>query len=816
MMIAKQIGALLCALLTFAFATQGFAQTQTPPQLTITVSDSSAARIPNASVSLTHGNEARTFMTDKEGVVQASGLSTGEWTLTVRSDGFEDRQRPLIMQGVAQSINVTLDLAPVRQSVLVEAGRVASPIQLDASAAGGSYLDVSVRDLPFNLTVITQEYIQERGVTNLMEALELAPGVTTWADTGWIPAADIRGFSTTDAGVFMAREGIVQNSVPQSGRPLDAFMFDAVEVLKGPSSFSYGSGTAGASINSRTKEPRREFHTESLFGYESFGRTRVGFGINVPLTRTLAGRIDVSQSHGGTNVQRTQSTLRAVNTAVLWTPLEYVTVKAKGIYSWDKVSPYFSTPILNRKVDPNVDYIELASNTFLDPRVRTFNYNMVNATNAAMNKFGTLTTEVNLPEGWKARNNVYVATQHLDSINNEGMTFNQSTLKVTPSGYTFIGRRDLQVGNQLDLRNTYKFWGRSVSFTVGGRVDNNDQGRYGIAGAGTAGTPPVMDMLNPIEYSPLHTNFLKTADVNTNSKNAFFESMLRVTQKLTLSGGARLDHIRNNRHTISTGLDNLVSFHAVTGRYALSYALLPTITLYVGNTKAIQPAGTGINSTGATALVNINQTQAQFSLQPSRQWEGGVKASAWRERIEATLSYFNIRKHGILTQELIDGVTYIERVGKIKSEGVDFSFIATPIRHFTLQGDFVSNNGEYLVFQTVAAGVAVDRSGNKVARVPPVVWSVTPTVRFGPVSVNVSFRTRGASWNDSNNTQRLPPSTVMNSNISIRMAKGTRLTLTGRNLTDEVLINRGGIVAGATTARIGLPRNYGLQLTQTF
>jgi outer membrane receptor protein involved in Fe transport len=110
----------------------------------------------------------------------------------------------------------------------------------------------------------------------------------------------------------------------------------------------------------------------------------------------------------------------------------------------------------------------------------------------------------------------------------------------------------------------------------------------------------------------------------------------------------------------------------------------------------------------------------------------------------------------------------------------------------------------------------VDRTGNWLPRVPAVQWSVTPTVSIGPVSGNLSIKTRAASFSDNANTQRLSPFTVLNSNINIRLARGTQLTLTGRNLTDEVIINRGGIVTGATTARIGLPRNYGMQLTKTF
>ena len=799
--------------------TAGLAQTQSAPQVTIAVTDQSGAAIPNASIALTKGNEIRTFTADAKGIVQVLELSTGEWTLAAKGEGFAVRERPLIYQGIPQSITVILDVVPLKQSVLVEAPtEIPSAVQLNASAAGGSYLDVPVRNLPYNFSVITQDYMRERGVTNLLDALELVSGVTTWADTGYIPAVDIRGLSTTDAGIYFATEGIVQNSVPQAARNMDAFFLDSVEVLKGPSSFSYGSGTAGASINTRMKSPKREFGMDSLLSYGSFGQTRVGAGITGPLTKTLAGRIDLVQSHGGTNIQRSESTYRGLNIGLIWTPLKRVTIAAKGIYLQDHVSPYFSTPLLNTRVDPNVHYIAVAANTFLDPRARTLNYNISDPRNESINRLGTLTSEVDLSRGWQLQHKLYGTMLHLDSLNSEGLSFNQNTLLVTPGNYFFNFKRDWMVGNNVNLRNTFRFWeGRSLSFTVGGTVERNNQRRIGADPSyGSAGTPPAMDYLNPIAFRPLQEHFTDTRHVDTDYDTGYFEAAFQILPKLTLSGGARLDHITNSVLTLATNTRNTVGFHPVTGRYAMTYQLRPTVTLYIGQSKAVQPAGTGTNSTGATALVGITQTQAQFSTQPSRGWEGGVKASTWRERLQGTLSYFQMRKYDILTQELVDNVTIIERAGKVKSEGIDTSFMVSPIRMFSLQGDFVWNNARYLVFQTVANGLQVDRSGNWLPRTPAVQWQVTPIVRKGPVTASISFRTRGATWSDNTNLQRLPPLTVLNSNISINMAKGTRLTLTGRNLSDEIVLNRGGIVSGSTTGRVGLPRNYSMQITHTF
>lgn len=817
MRIARTLAALVCAAFLMMGNVPSALSQAEAPELTIAVTDSSGGRVVNAAVTLSKGNEVRTLRTDATGAVRASNLSTGEWTLAVRSDGFQPQERPVIFQGITQSVTVALAVAPVTTNVLVETTEgIPSAVQLNATASGGSYLDVSVRDLPFNLSVINQDYIRERGVTNFLDALELVSGVTTFADSGYIPGVDIRGFSTTDAGIFIAENGIVQNSVPQAVRNQDPFFLESIEVLKGPSSFSYGSGTAGASINSRAKMPKNELGFDALFTYGSWGRTREGFSVTGPITKNLSALFGVVHNQGGTLVQRTQSSGRNWNTGLTWTPAQRVTFSAQGIYRTDHLSTYFGTPILNRQIDPNVNYVKLADNTFLDPRTRSINYNMTDPLNDVKYRRATTDTQIDLSGGWKLQHKFYIVSLLQDTLNNEGIQFNQTTLRVTPTGYFFNFKRDWMHGNEVNIRNTFRFGeNQSLQFTVGGRVERNNQVRHAADNSlGDTGTIPSMDWLNPISFGPAHRRAMRANVNDTDYNTGFFEAAFRILPKLTLSGGLRWDHVSNARLTLNTGIRNKVGFHPVTGRYALTYQLRPTVAIYIGHSKAVQPAGTGTGSTGAVALVGLNTQQAQFTTQPSRGWEGGVKASAFRERLVAEMSYFQTRKYNIQNQEIIDGVTFIERVGKIKSEGVDTSFMISPNRTFTLQGNLVWNNGEYLVFQTVANGIEVDRSGNKLARVPAVQFSVTPILRIGPVSGSVSIRSRGASWNNANNTQRLRPLTLLNSDINIALTKGFRVTLAGRNMTDEIVMNRGGIVEGSTTANLrpDQARNYTVQI----
>jgi iron complex outermembrane receptor protein len=71
----------------------------------------------------------------------------------------------------------------------------------------------------------------------------------------------------------------------------------------------------------------------------------------------------------------------------------------------------------------------------------------------------------------------------------------------------------------------------------------------------------------------------------------------------------------------------------------------------------------------------------------------------------------------------------------------------------------------------------------------------------------------GARFSDNANTRRLGPYTTLDTSVSIRFFQGTRLTLTGRNLTDEIYIPRSNT---DFSGRIAAPRNYNVQITKSF
>lgn len=778
---------LVAFIIALSLAASAAAQVPTTTQLTVTVTDTSGARVPDAAVVAIRSNSQQTTITNADGVATFQGLSTGAWTLEVAKQGFLTRQRRVAVQSTATTVNVILDVTGLAERVLVEAlAPAADALQLDAAATGGTRLDIPVRELPATLTVITQELIQERGINNVTEATELAPGVTTFGDSGSIPGINIRGFSSTSGAVSVLRDGIRQNTVPQSGRPLDTFMLDRVEVLKGPASLMAGEGAVGASINYVTREPRRDLELDTLLAYGSWDKYRIGVGISVPVTPKLAAHFNVSHADNGGYVDRTADRLSSVVTGARWQATPSLAVKGSLVLTNDRIHPYYGTPLIDNQVDA---------------RTRFINYNMRDERNEAKNNYGRVDAEMVLPRGWVVSNSLFAATQDVEWREYESVQYVPASGLVQVGSYFLAKRDDLLVGNQLDARKTFNVFNRPIDIVTGYLVQRNDQDRY------TGGTLPsqnrLVDPFNPEPIFDPGFPFVYDRNVLVNTHTFFGETRVGITDRLKFVGGLRWERFQVDRDSVSTGLASK-TYYPTTGRFGAVYMLTPLVSLYASHSRAVEPT---------TPLVSIAPASMSFSLQPSRQWEGGTKATVLNGRLETTFAWFGINKEDILTNTIVDGVRIQQQIGEQMSRGVEWSMTATPIPTFVVMADVTALNAEFVEFNENLGTGVVSRAGNDVAHTPALVFNVTPMQRIGPVSISATIRKVGERWRDNANTIRLEPYSTLNASLSVRFLRGTRLTLTGRNLTDEIYTPRSN---SDVSARLGAPRSYELQLTRTF
>ena len=146
------------------------------------------------------------------------------------------------------------------------------------NASTATRTDTPLRDIPQSVQVVPRQVIEDRGITNVAEALENISGTNTGIYAGNIAIPRLRGFNSTDS--------FFRNGTSLGGFTYDNFNTDnieQIEVLKGPSSVLFGQGSPGGIINLVTKKPLSEPYYNLGFTVGSFEQYRPSFDISGPL-----------------------------------------------------------------------------------------------------------------------------------------------------------------------------------------------------------------------------------------------------------------------------------------------------------------------------------------------------------------------------------------------------------------------------------------------------------------------------------------------------------------------------------------------------
>jgi catecholate siderophore receptor len=107
-----------------------------------------------------------------------------------------------------------------------------------------------ILDTPQAISVVTREELEDRGITNLNDALRNVAGISLGAGEGRFQGnnANLRGFSTVN-------DMFVDNVRDFGSYFRDTFDDQSIEVLKGPASIVFGRGSTGGVIHRVSKKP---------------------------------------------------------------------------------------------------------------------------------------------------------------------------------------------------------------------------------------------------------------------------------------------------------------------------------------------------------------------------------------------------------------------------------------------------------------------------------------------------------------------------------------------------------------------------------
>lgn len=691
----------------------------------------------------------------------------------------------------------SLQAMEVRDAAPAPYGR----LQLDAPVDTGSRLGLTPRETPASVTVVDRATIEARGAQDTQEILRAIPGVTAHSAPGSI-GVSYRGFA--GGSIAQLFNGInVQYSI--AARPVDSWIYDRVEAIGGPSSFLFGSGAVGGSINYITKTAEREDFSEGRLRLGGHGLKEVSLGLN----RRLGGdvqtparhhvRLDLNHRDADSWVQGTQSRstqLAASLLSDLGPGLSHLLA-----YEWqhERVDrPYWGTPLLT----PATGRLRT------DPATREQNYNSADGLYAQRVQWLRSVTQWQAAPTLRFTNTLYAYDALRDYRNVETYRFNAANNQVVRSG-ALLQRHDHQVlGERLEGLYLGQLLGRRSDWAFGLDVNVNRQTRFPNSLSGTVSTvdpyAPVVERFFDIPgmapgFRADRTNKATTAALYLENRTALVPALHLVTalrhERITLD--------LTNRRAVSAAQPASFSrsYRPTTGRVGLVWDIAPGTNLYAQYATAADPPS-GVLSTASFADV-LNNSR----LTSGRQAEVGGKLDFWEGKGTATLALYRITRSNIATQDPDrPGVTVL--VGEQSARGAELAVGLRPTPRWQVQANLTHVDAQYEQF--VQSGVSL--AGKTPTNTPATVanlwtgYAITPTLQ-----ASAGLRHVGKVYADAANTQWWAAYTLLDLGLSWKLSPTATLTGRIRNATDRSYAANVG-----SQAYLGAPRTADVALHVAF
>ena len=139
-------------------------------------------------------------------------------------------------------------------------------------------LPVPAKFLPMSTTTIPTVALEQRGITNLQDAVKFLPNTRMRTTYGAYQQFEVRGFDYTPIMIDGIRDE--RTSITNSAPLPDLSSVESIELLKGPASVLYGHSTVGGVVNIVRKAPTEERIFNALMSYGSWDNRRamIDFG----------------------------------------------------------------------------------------------------------------------------------------------------------------------------------------------------------------------------------------------------------------------------------------------------------------------------------------------------------------------------------------------------------------------------------------------------------------------------------------------------------------------------------------------------------
>lgn len=514
-----------------------------------------------------------------------------------------------------------------------------------------------------------------------------------------------------DGGAFVVLRGFVSSSSMRNGlvspvtTTIDAVNLEKLEVLKGPSGTLYGSNVAsyGGLINRVTKKPYEKFGGNVSLMAGSYNTYRAQADINTPLTKDnkLLLRLNTAYTNEGT-FQKTD----AKNSYFALTPT--ITYNASDRLQFNVEYEMFNTKALGEQLffylSPaglgGIDNMKDLEKKGLDYK-QSYVGDDLYTTARVNNIFGQINYKIN--NNIRSSTNINNSHSYSDGFGpyfSVGLdTNNALTVSRFDQGTRDSKKNWFQI--QQNFNFDYTFGNGMRNRTVAGfdYLKTKDRSRFiylTVSGEGSFNNPVAA---NGADYSDFNGNVIGNLyanpsnignyniDADLNTYSGYISNVFTPVTGLNLVLGIRYESNDFKGGEIFEVPTPTYSQSAWSPKAGLVYEILKDKFSVFGNYQ---------NSFKSNGYYTFNAVGDLALADPERanQFEGGFKTNLINGKINATVSYYDIKaKNYLVTTGYTSNNRAIQnQTGEIHSKGVELEVNAYLVKGFSLIGGIAYND----------------------------------------------------------------------------------------------------------------------------
>lgn len=683
----------------FLFAQTALAQGQGNIQGHIRTSDNRNA----ANIHIEISNLSRSTNTDQDGAFELNNIPAGTYKLTITPENYDSQtEQVMVEDGKTVEANIVLQLShkQLNEVVITSSGKKYKSTQSDnANKMPLNYLENAQ-----SYSTITKDLIKDQVLFTLDDAMRNVSGLQKmWDATGRAGDGgayyDLRGFASQST----MRDGMASMITTTT----DAANIEKIEVLKGPSATLYGSSltTYGGVINRVTKKPYDYFGGEVNVSGGNYNFFRASADVNTPLDKSkqILFRFNGAYETAGGYQEGAGSGYRyfaAPSLAIK--PNDKLSISLDAELTYSKRAPaqfvflYFPAASLgfDNPARSGLDYKNSYAGD-ISMYSRSANY-YANATYKISDKFTSFTNvsysrsysdghnqyffqlpnsavtgnpdDDAMPSMYLARadqstrdsrNNIFEVQQYFNGEFNIGSLKNRIVLGLD---YTYINSdQNFYSEDYIDVVPT-NVNGFDYSIFDNGMIEHY----YDTANAGLISSYPIVS--------------------KTNIYSAFASDVLNITDNLNIIAALRLDHFQNKDAAYETSYDQTT----LSPKFGIVYQpVKDQVALFANYQNSFTNKGSYIayEPTESDSLVS------KFAKpEHANQWEIGIKTNLIKNKLTATLSYYNIKVDDVLRTDPRDPANAQIQNGTQLSRGAELEIISNPFKGLTVLGGISYND----------------------------------------------------------------------------------------------------------------------------